>query len=323
MPFQANVSADLASCFESSTVCAIDGASISNASKLESTIPDGVLVGVVKQDATEGLSNTALADTLYENTDASTVIIIEDKPGNDGFGVATQGDAAAITESLYGQAESDGGIAVQNIAETLTSTSVAEPPSAGDGFVMPFAVGGVALAVVVASVAAVALFHRMKNRKSAIPAEVENKIKSSLDGEDGKVLSENLDQLKSFVRRNHNAEITKLTIDMVTHISQLFVRMKSKSDKQTRLMTQLTYRDYTDKLLLALNDDYYGDIIKHPGLWTDPDKRKRDVHELVSQIDKQAIRNIQQVNQSQNLEFEIALGTLNSHLSQDETTYGA
>lgn len=294
----------------SQTVCLYDGASVSNAQELAGALPDGVRVVVIPQpDQAESVQSSAIASGVQRATGADTVIVIEDR-AKDRFAVASDGDPQAIAESLYSQGESDGGVAVASIAQTLE-------PARGDGG-GGAAIGGVltaVLAVVViagaATGAVLLLLRRRRNRteRAVVSSRrLEKELAAALDGEDGEFVRDSIERLdeRAAAYPDLGGRISALS----GHISELFVRVRKRgTDQQIRLL-QAKYKDTLSKLLKALDGDYYGDILVNPQYWSNAEARLAEVRRAVDSVDQQAVENIKQVNESRDLEFQVALDSL-------------
>lgn len=291
-------------------VCEVDGAAISNASQLEGVLPEGVRVVVIpRPDQAQSVPSGSLAAQLRTATDADTVIVIEDHPGQDRFAVAAGGDEAGITESLYAQSEADGGIAVAAIADTLAPGGAAQPsPAAPGGTGLVIGVVAVALAVVVVGGLLVLVRARRRSRGVAGSRRMERELRAALLGENGEQVRESIDALRE--RAAVDPALGPRIVALADHVAELMVRARRRgSEQQTRLL-QAQYKDTLAKLLKALGDDYYGDILRNPRFWNDADRRLEEVREAVRSVDVQAVENIRQVNESRDIEFQVALDAL-------------
>ena len=111
---------------------------------------------------------------------------------------------------------------------------------------------------------------------------------------------------------DHSVGILALT----EHLTDLFVRARlSGTEQQLRLLIS-RYRDTTTKLLRVLADDYYGDILRNPSYWSSPEARISEVQLAVESVDQQIIENIKQLNESRDLEFQVALDSLTRALHE-------
>lgn len=294
------------------TVCLYDGASISNADELTSALPEGVRVVVIPEpNQAESVQSSAVATQFKAATGAETVIIIEDR-ATDRFSVASDGDKTAITEALYSQGESDGGVAVAAIGETLVPTSGTEAPGAGfDGSALLF--GGIALVAVAGATLGVILFARRRRdargrNSRAINARLEKDLSEALNGEDGDFIQDSIETLDRWSAAY--ATIGPRVVAMTQHVSELFVRVHKRGTEQQLRLLQSKYKDTLSKLRKALNDDYYGDIVHNPQYWSNPEGRLAEVSLAIDSVDQQAVENIRQVNESRDLEFKVALDSL-------------
>lgn len=105
-------------------------------------------------------------------------------------------------------------------------------------------------------------------------------------------------------------------LPLADHITDLFVRVRQRGTEQEMRLLISRYRDTLAKLTMALADDYYGDIIRNPQYWGDAEDRIREVQLAVEAVDRQAIENIKQVNESRDLEFKVALDSLIRTINQ-------
>ncbi|MFV0432754.1 MAG: hypothetical protein ACK5LO_02050 [Leucobacter sp.] len=104
-------------------------------------------------------------------------------------------------------------------------------------------------------------------------------------------------------------------LPLTDHVTDLFVRAsQSGSEQQLRLLIQ-EYRGTLAKLTMALADDYYGDILRNPHYWSNPNDRISEVYRAVAAVDLQVVENIRQLNESRDLEFKVALDSLTSILN--------
>lgn len=295
----------------SQAVCQYDGATISNASDLANALPPGVQVVVIPQpDQAESLPSSVLASGLLSATEADTVIVIEDR-ASDRFAVASNQDATAITEALYSQGQADGGVAVAGIAQTLVPPDDGESGAGVDGMGLGGVLVAAALAVAVVGGALGLFFTRRasKARKAMTSSrELERELAEALKGEDGQFVRQAILRLDE--RAATLPHIGPRIAGLSGHVAELFVRVRRRgSDQQIRLL-QAQYKDTLSKLLGALDDDYYGDIHANPHFWSNPEARLEEVGRAVESVDRQAVENIRQVNESRDLDFQVALDSL-------------
>lgn len=306
--------ADLVSACGEQPVCVYDGASISEPDAIAAALPQGVRVVVIPQpDQAESLQSTTLASQFRQLTGTDTVILIEDHPGSDRFAVSSNGDAASITESLYSQEEADGGTAVLSVASTLASSSSetvgsGDTPSGGGGLVF----AAVAAVVVIGAVVGGVLLLRRRGKRSenrvAGSRRLEKELDAALHGESGEFIRQAIERLEE--RARAYPDVSGMLSQLSKHVSELFIRVRKRgTDQQVRLL-QAQYHDTLAKLLKALDDDYYGDILRNPQYWGGAEDRISEVRQAVEAVDQEAVENIKQVNESRDLEFKVALDSL-------------
>lgn len=292
------------------TVCLVDGAAISNSDTLASVLPSGVRVVVIPApDQAQSVSSGTVATEFKAATGAQTVIVIEDR-AKDRFGVASDGDATRIATELNSQNLPDGGDAVASIASTLASPAPTAAGGQGDGGGLWLVGGGVLILLAAGAAVGALLIRRARRSKRAIGSsrKLEKQLAAALHGADGEFVRDAIDELRD--RAGAYPEIGDRLRGLSEHVSELFVRVRSRgTDQQVRLLL-VQYRDTLSKLSKALADDYYGDVQRNPQYWSNPQDRLGEVQRAVDSVDQQAVENIRQVNESRDLEFKVALDSL-------------
>ena len=299
----------------SQPVCLYDGASISDSGGLASMLPEGVRVVVIPEpDQAQSISSSALAADIRSSTGADTVIVIEDRATDRVF-VASNRDATEIATAINSQNQADGGAAVAAIASSLEAPAPQEAPAVGGGVILGL-VGAVLVAgVIFGSVALIVRRRRRRGQQAVVRSKrLERELEAALNGPDGEFVVEAIERLEGRAARypDLGARLTALA----DHVSELFVRARKRgTDQQLRLL-QAQYKDTLGKLLKALDDDYYGDILANPQFWSGTEERLAEVRRAVESVDQQAIENIKQVNESRDLEFKVALDSLNRTVAE-------
>lgn len=97
---------------------------------------------------------------------------------------------------------------------------------------------------------------------------------------------------------------------VLINAQELFKRIDSKLDSQAGRLAAVNYFDTLLKLNKALGVDYYLDIQANPHLWSQPEERLAAVEKAVKATGLQLIRNIKQINSSQDLEYKISIDLL-------------
>lgn len=291
-------------------VCSYAGATIPNADELAAALPDGVRVVVIPPpDQAQNVPSDLLAQEFKNATGADTVIVIEDRP-SDRYFVASDGDSAAISTVLHSNTSPGGEVDSAALEQVLSSSG-----SAGPGTQLPGGTiaGGVALVGVLIVGAGVVVLRRRRRRARAARAgeaarRLERDLDDALNGPDGAFVGQAIDRLRE--RAAALPDVGPQLSSVAGHVSDLFVRVhKRGTDQQVRLL-QAQYKDVLGKLLKALDDEYYGDILANPQYWSNPNERVAEVRQAVDSVDRQAVENIKQVNESRDLEFKVALDSL-------------
>lgn len=101
---------------------------------------------------------------------------------------------------------------------------------------------------------------------------------------------------------------------------ELFRRILKRGDSQQVRMVSVDYADTLTKLNTALSADYYLDLVRNPALWDRPAERRREVEEALGVVSDQLVKNIQQVNASQDLDLSVALDGLMRTISTPSAT---
>ena len=296
-------------------VCLFDGAQIGDAASLESALPEGVRVVVIPEpdQAESVLRPQDIASQFKQATGAETVIVIEDRKKDLSY-VASDGDATAIATAVNSQGKDDGGEAVAAIAGTLAETTPNEGPTAGSGDAGAgggiAVIAGVVILLAAAATVTAVLISRSRKGSRALGSSraLEKQLASALHGEDGEFIRRAIDELQD--RAKSDPELGGRIQPLIGHLSELFARVRRRgTEQQLRLLT-VQYKDTLTKLTKAVADDYYGDISRNPQFWSDPEARLHEVRLAVESVDRQAVENIRQVNESRDLEFKVALDSL-------------
>jgi hypothetical protein len=137
------------------------------------------------------------------------------------------------------------------------------------------------------------------------------------------------DELKAQVLRLRKIVLLHASVDspVFTEINsilalsqELFNRIMAKQESQAHRLAAVNYTDTLKKLNRALDSDYYLDIKKNPRLWSAPEQRIQAVEKAVEATEHQLVRNIQQVNASQDIEYEISLESLTNSMDSADVS---
>ena len=125
-------------------------------------------------------------------------------------------------------------------------------------------------------------------------------------------LKEQVVRLESIAKLHAKADtgLYPMIKDILVNSLELFQRINSKLDSQAHRLAAVNYTDMLKKLNRALDADYYLDIITNPNLWDNSAERLAAVDKAVEATEQQLLRNIRQVNASQDIDYAIALESL-------------
>lgn len=112
------------------------------------------------------------------------------------------------------------------------------------------------------------------------------------------------------IRLSRSLSLAPFIKDLVNHTNSLFERLEKKGSQSQKNMATVEYRDKLSKILKAVGNDYYLDIALNPKLWNDAENRLNEVKSALVALDEQVITNIRQVNENQDIEFQVALESL-------------
>ena len=83
----------------------------------------------------------------------------------------------------------------------------------------------------------------------------------------------------------------------------------SGDPQQLRLLVA-RYADTLTKLASLLSEQYYGDLLRNPDYWSEPQLRIAEVKNAIAAVDQEVLENIQQLSESRDIEFGVALDSL-------------
>ena len=307
---------DITQGLASSNLFVSDGAEISNANTIESSyLNTPVAIVVLGSDSSLTMRTTAEQVQSQENFD--TVIVVK---GNDSF-VVSSGNISQIESVL--SSNSDIGVALVTGKDSIVqATSTVTTTSQNDNSTFDAVVGitggfisSVLVIVVIAAVVSKLRGEKSKERKfdtfsKSVPDELSDSIKNL------KVLWKKHSEIGS------NAISLKIE-QLVKNASELVKRVDKRGSSEQKMMISVKYADIFDKLSGLLGDDYYLDIYNHRHLWSRPTERMKEVERKLNSVDAQILDNIRQINESQDLDFRVALELLLDNEENDiESVYG-
>lgn len=99
-------------------------------------------------------------------------------------------------------------------------------------------------------------------------------------------------------------------LPLIDHLSDLFARAQQRASEQQQRLLMSRYADTLSKLTALLSNDYYGDLLRNPGYWSDPEQRIAQVLHAVAAVDDEIIENVRQLSESRDIEFQVKLESL-------------
>ena len=183
----------------------------------------------------------------------------------------------------------------------------------GGGFVLASSVGGnIIFGAAAAFTAGLGAYftERLIERRGKLA--INDKVQEITNAGAPEIILDELVKLQALANIYATAE-SKLLPELnsiIRNAQEFFERVTSKLDEQAGRMAAVNYADMLQKLNKALGKDYYLDIEKNPHLWSNPTKRLEQVELAVAATDKQIVRNIIQLNESQDIDFTIAIDSL-------------
>lgn len=296
------------------------GATLGSQGQISSDLNgENVAIAVFPEDAASTVSPNALASqikTASAGQYETVIVVIDGASGaRDSFGVASNNDSVRIATTLNGNNAGDGGQAILasideiTRSETVTSTetnSTPDVPGNDDGLGV---VGG---ASIVLALAAIGTFGTIMYRRmrGTITKNTTTSITYDQLPED---LRRVLQEYRVIVMKHSTASnqaLSRPLQSILANVQELFRRIDKRGNAQAKRMASVEYVETFKKLNKALGEDYYLDIASHPHLWDDATERMSVVRDAVMATDATIVKNIRQVNASQDLDFKVALESL-------------
>lgn len=177
----------------------------------------------------------------------------------------------------------------------------------------PTTFGWVVLAVLVLAVAATGtvMFVRRRRRTPGKPARETDAVPARIRGRLDEFVALRLMYMLHAAAGNQAAAAIVGQIDsLATNVTELFVRLKTRSDKAQRGRALEEYDDKLGTVIAALGREYLLDVVANPALWEEPEQRIRGVQAAIQAVDGQVVDNIRQVNARQGMVFQVALSEI-------------
>ncbi len=99
-------------------------------------------------------------------------------------------------------------------------------------------------------------------------------------------------------------------VPLLDRLAELFSRARQQDDPQQLRLLVARYADTLTKLASLLSEQYYGDLLRNPDYWSEPQLRIAEVKNAIAAVDQEVLENIQQLSESRDIEFGVALDSL-------------
>jgi hypothetical protein len=328
-------------CLESSRVCALDGTVLEASDQaVADALPNGLSLVVLSPDSVVTYSAGQLAERIASDAGRAVLVMVDNPAGRkDRFGLAGSPepgselageDQDAFLAVLNRADTNDGSTAIIDSAAELQSIfEGAEPGQAESGGAAPeperrspvktffIVVGLVIFAVVGGLVLMVVLILRHSSPKRKARSRVDKKLFDNSEHADSveKALLKlrelgDVYAAKPSRYRIRGVPIHALLNSVIADVQELFRRLHAHGSAQQVRLAEAKYADVLKKLVLAVNRDYYQDIVDNPRLWPQAEARIAAIGAALEAVHQQVLENIKQVNASKDLEFQVALDSL-------------
>lgn len=280
-----------------------------------------IAVAVLPSFAVNSLTPQSFARELLSGTEYGTLVVILDgnqQPLSVAYRTAPSEESAKAVYAILSENDNDLSQALVPIIEQLKSGASAPSPDESNGSTSDSSAGGfvggfllvMGLALIACIIYALTIgrrkFRESHQGNSEAPlGKIADVVPSKLH-----VLIRQLDDLASKHLQLEHGSLTPDLKIIVRNVQELFARLSKKGTNGQRGIAEVEYVDKLTKLNEALGENYYLDIVKHPELWDDSQKRLDSVSEAVQAVKSQLIENIKQVNASKDLEFQVVLDSL-------------
>jgi hypothetical protein len=331
-----------AGCLAASQVCPLDGTVLEvDQAVLADALPNGIALAVVPESRLETavatMSAGQLASRLATGAGSAVLVVVDKANGRDSFGLAggdlTDDQISDVLTVLNQSQAASGEQAITASAAELAdifAPGAAETPAAAHsdsdspvksflrftGVVLAIIVGGVIL-LVAGLVLIVVLILRRSSPKRRGRHPVDKKLfdkSTHADAVERWLLKlRELADLYAAKPSRYKALGRPIHLQInsvIGDVQELFRRLRARGSAQQTRLAEAKYSDVLKKLVLAVDRDYYQDIIDNPRLWSGAPGRVDAIGRALAAVHEQVLENIKQVNASKDLEFQVALDSL-------------
>jgi hypothetical protein len=274
-------------------------------------------VVVLPELATGTYTPTDIASQIRASTGDTTVVVVIDKNSKDTIAVSSSTNQTEIATVLNEALTKNGGNAGEAITTSMqevkdlsagNTSSIVGGGDTGLGFVLlPV------LLVVAAAGASLIFFLKKRKNRYVITSVKAQQAPTKFSELIPETLVPMLKQLSDLMKKHNNLNHGSLSAELhtiINNLQELFTRLNKKGTTSQQRMAEVEYADKLPKLIEALGNNYYIDIVEHNELWDNSEERLEAVGVAVKAVEKQLVENIRQVNASKDLEFQVALGSL-------------
>ena len=166
---------------------------------------------------------------------------------------------------------------------------------------------------------------RLRTRRARQGRIARPKVDGSLfdSTEAGRRVEESLKRLSEYAPLYSDLVVGEQRVsDQITRVvelaHELFRRLGARGTEQRTRLAEVQYADILGKVALFACPDYLRDVVDHPELWHHPEQRVTEAAAAFDAVGRQLLENIRQANAATDLDFQVALASLNAITQDDE-----
>lgn len=308
-----------------------NGTDLSESAEVSGRMLDAAVgVAVVKQEHVEGKDLSEVSRFIREGVDNyhDTVIMVVDGD-KDTFVVSSSLDGIDEKyKDILGDSVDDAGWTLLTNADKLVEerTTVVEAgiqkdkAEANSTFMKVAEIIGAVLGIAIlltvlifgGSALLIANKVKRRKRKNSIEARIARSFEDLSDNFQAALVS--LDKVADLHDTAIKTKTMSLSVDIresINMMQKLFTAVSEKGVPNVRKMeAEVVYANRIEKLVTLLGETYYVDMANNPYAWRSSNKGMKNVNLALQEFQAQILENIQQLNEDNELEFQVALSTL-------------
>lgn len=264
----------------------------------------------------EGASDPgAEAVAISSQTDYDTVIVYS----GTSFGASsTNGNGSEIASVLNSSGDGVNAVVsqanqVKQLTIVKTGTSVGTNPPITDSGIGIGAGIGLGLGAVLILTVGIVLVKKLFGKKGSDEKPVKDILPKEYFDNVSQKLGQEVGRFRELIVKHENSDLP-LSVERMKSVDKrlgdLFSRLSRKGTQDQVHTAAIKYQNLLKKVIYIMDEDHYMDLAKNPELWNHAERRKQDSLNCVEAVDKQILDNIKQVNDSQDLEFNITMQAL-------------